>query len=57
MHTTLLRGVSIDVLVTNVLYSYYHSRTRYRNREYHEFIAGYCYKCAARVTIPEAMNE
>ena len=26
-------------------------------RKYHEFIAGYCYECAARVTIPEAMNR
>ena len=26
-------------------------------RKYHEFIAGYCYECTARVTIPEAMNE
>ena len=26
-------------------------------RKYHEFIAEYCYKCEARVTIPKAMNE
>ena len=24
---------------------------------YHEFIAGYYFKCKARVTIPKAMNE
>ena len=26
-------------------------------RKYHEFIAMYCYECAARVTMLEAMNE
>ena len=26
-------------------------------RKYHEFIATYCYECAARVTMLEAMNE
>ena len=26
-------------------------------RKYHKFIAEYCYECAARVTIPKAMNE
>ena len=26
-------------------------------RKYHEFIAAYCYKCKARVTMLEAMNE
>ena len=26
-------------------------------RKYHELIAEYCYECAARVTIPKAMNE
>ena len=25
--------------------------------KYHEFIAAYCYECAARVTMLEAMNE
>ena len=34
---------------STILYSYYHSRMRYR--ENHEFITEYCYECEARVTI------
>ena len=29
----------------------------YGARKYHEFVAKYCYKCIARITISKAMNK
>ena len=35
----------------------YITTVEHDTRKYHEFIAEYCYKCEAGVTIPKAMNE
>ena len=57
--------VTCSTVVISIYYSYIAIDIYYivitivqrDTRKYHEFIAEYCYECAARVTIPKAMNE
>ena len=51
--------MSVFIRMILLMFLYYRVITLVERdtRKYHEFIAGYCYECAARVSIPEAMNE
>ena len=47
----------MQVITIDVLYYIVTTIVVRDTRKYHQFIAEYCYECAARVTIPKAMNE